>query len=578
MAKDFPKKLSKANLILLALIIIFAAGLRFYRLGEIPVSLSGDEVDIAYNSFSLLKTGRDISGHFLPVSLQTIIDSKPALMAYFLMLPIQLGGLTEFSIRFFPALIGLLTIPLIYLLVRELFKTDPLAIRYSLLASLLLAVSPWHLHFSRGVFEVMLAGFLLLLGIYCFLVGLKKPKFLLIASLSFVFSLYAYHSTRLIVPLILVGLVIFYLKEFRKRPRSLLILSAALFFLLCLPVVVDWVAGPGQSRFNEVALFKNQDLVSQILVKRAADRGIIFGGRLFHNKLISFGKAIIANYLVSFSPQFLFLGGDLNPRHHAGGGFGQFYVPFFLFWLLGLYVFLKKKETAFRFLLFWLLVSPVASVVTIEGGNHAVRLFLMVFPLTIIMALGLEKLLSWSGRSLVKKGIVLGIVLGLFLDLTLFLHQYFFHWPQESWRWWQYGYREAMAAVRQHEEDYDLILVNNSYEPSVLWFLFWNRVDPIRVQKELADQAFEKNVFPGLDGFRFDKFWFVRPNSSEWRYGWVVSLLRENKNQKILFLASHEKDTGGDLNWEKKPPQGIRVLETIYSPEKQPIFYLLANQ
>lgn len=95
-------------------IIVFSIGiiLRFYNLGEVPVSLHRDEAFLGYNAYSILKTGKDMSGNFLPIHLESFFFS-PAGYSYFSIPFIALFGLSQFSIRFASALFGSLNILLI---------------------------------------------------------------------------------------------------------------------------------------------------------------------------------------------------------------------------------------------------------------------------------------------------------------------------------------------------------------------------------------------------------------------------------------------------------------------------------
>ena len=67
---------------LLFLIIILALILRFYQLGRTPVSLEWDEVAIGYDAYSILKTGRDQYGKFLPLTFRSLDDYKPPIYEY----------------------------------------------------------------------------------------------------------------------------------------------------------------------------------------------------------------------------------------------------------------------------------------------------------------------------------------------------------------------------------------------------------------------------------------------------------------------------------------------------------------
>src|SRR5574341_2097623 len=108
------------SLILLILIVLIAAILRFYRLGEVPIGVHRDEAFLGYNAYSILKTGKDMNNIRLPLHLKSFLYS-PAGYSYATIPFIALFGLNAFSIRFASALFGALTILLTYFLVGQLF-------------------------------------------------------------------------------------------------------------------------------------------------------------------------------------------------------------------------------------------------------------------------------------------------------------------------------------------------------------------------------------------------------------------------------------------------------------------------
>ena len=199
----------KTKKFFLLIILVLAFFLRFYKLGQVPPSLEWDEVAIGYDAYSILKTGRDQFGNFLPLSFRSFDDYKPPLYEYLTVLSVAVFGPTEFAVRFPSALLGTLTVLATYYLVNELFLTS----HFSLLTSFLLAISPWHLQFSRGAFEVNIAVFLLTLAVFCFYRGFKTPKFFYFSSLLFGLGLFSYHSDRVVFPLILVSLFLIFQKE-----------------------------------------------------------------------------------------------------------------------------------------------------------------------------------------------------------------------------------------------------------------------------------------------------------------------------------------------------------------------------
>src|SRR3990167_1928038 len=142
-------------------ILILAFILRFYKLGQIPLSLDWDENSNAYNAYSILKTGRDEYGNFLPLTNRSFDDYKPPLYMYLEVPVIALIGLTPLAARLPSAVFGFLTVPVIYFLTKKLFEKSNVSAQWSvvksesiaLLTMLMLAISPWHLQFSRVGFE-----------------------------------------------------------------------------------------------------------------------------------------------------------------------------------------------------------------------------------------------------------------------------------------------------------------------------------------------------------------------------------------------------------------------------------------
>lgn len=111
----------------LILILVLAAFLRLWRLGTYP-ALNADEAAIGYNAYSLLLTGHDEHGNPWPIHFQSFNDYKPGLYFYFVLPFVKVLGLNEWAVRLSGALLGVLSVYMIYLLVDELFRNKKLAL------------------------------------------------------------------------------------------------------------------------------------------------------------------------------------------------------------------------------------------------------------------------------------------------------------------------------------------------------------------------------------------------------------------------------------------------------------------
>src|SRR5215470_13568942 len=94
--EDPGHRLSRGVVVALALIVTVAAGLRLYNLAELPAGFFCDEAGLGYNAYSILKTGRDETGAFLPLYVWSFdVSYKNPIFVYSAILPVAVFGLTE---------------------------------------------------------------------------------------------------------------------------------------------------------------------------------------------------------------------------------------------------------------------------------------------------------------------------------------------------------------------------------------------------------------------------------------------------------------------------------------------------
>src|SRR3989344_3981773 len=103
---------------ILLLIILLAFVLRFWRLNEYP-ALNADEAAIGYNAYSLIQTGMDEHGNSWPLHFQSFNDYKPGLYFYLVLPFVKFFGLTEWAVRIPGAALGVATVFMLYLLIKE---------------------------------------------------------------------------------------------------------------------------------------------------------------------------------------------------------------------------------------------------------------------------------------------------------------------------------------------------------------------------------------------------------------------------------------------------------------------------
>jgi len=268
---------SRQNVILI-LILLIAGLARFLGQNMSPPSLYWEETALGYDAYSLLKTGKDHHGNPWPiVAFESFGDWKPSGYYYALLPSLRIFGLTDLAVRLPSMVAGILTVYLIYLITLEATSKKDLA----LWSAAALAISPWHIHFSRAAFEVNLATFWLTLGIFGLIKGKKNAMYLGLSAFSWAASIYTYHGLRVLAPLMIVSLLWIWKKELRKQKWLGLCLLTGV--LLVWPIISALNTPQIQQRINETSLFSTSQAVITQNQWRQDDRWSIIS-RIVHHR------------------------------------------------------------------------------------------------------------------------------------------------------------------------------------------------------------------------------------------------------------------------------------------------------
>ena len=153
-------------LIFLLVIIAIAAFFRLWQLDLIPPGLYPDE---AINGNEAISNPGKI---FYPEN-----NGREGLFINLIAGSFSIFGISVWSIRIISALIGILTVLGLYLLTKELFNQDENGSRFiALLASFFLAVSFWHVNFSRIGFRAILVPLILVFTFYFLSEGFRSQR------------------------------------------------------------------------------------------------------------------------------------------------------------------------------------------------------------------------------------------------------------------------------------------------------------------------------------------------------------------------------------------------------------------
>lgn len=469
---------------LVIIILLVAAILRLWNLGNIPPHLTPDEASLGYNVYSILKTGRDEFGKFLPIIFKSFGDFKPGLYIYLTVPSVAIFGLTEFAVRLPSAIAGVLSVWLIYLIAGKLFNEENDGKwRVSHVAAFVAATNPWLIYFSRGAWEANVSLTLALGGIYFFLKSLKNSWLIVISVATFALTLLTYQGAKLSSGIILLLLIVFWFRQLVKFDKKILALSILTGFLISLPIFLSVLQGHA-GRLEVFSVFsypRPKEYLENFLIQGNEKVGDLTY-YLFHSETLNYLRGIMGRWFNHFSGRFLFFEGDWsNPRHSAPYQ-GVLLITDLLTLLCGLAVYLREKMSKEKlFILFWLGLAPLPAILS-RDQVHAVRALNMSIPLIIVISLGLNSLINWIKRRKFSVPYYLILTTYYFLGLIYFLDGYFVHVPKHNSNLWEYGYKQIVEEVAPIQKNYKIIKVQRSFAQPYIYFLFYEKYDPAKYQ------------------------------------------------------------------------------------------------
>lgn len=461
-----------------ALILICSLGLflRVWHLGEYPATLYGDEQAFAWNAYNILLLGQDEYGTPYPLHFRSFDDYKAPIPVYLLVPFIASFGLNAFAIRLPIALAGAGTVLATYVLARQFFSK-----RISLITSFLLAVSPWHVHVSRGYFETTLSLLFVVWAVPLFLKSRGRYSGLLISHFLFALALYSYFTPRIVLPLLLPFLYIVQHRVDRKTYtiRKLFLSGLFLLFLLT-PLIGLSVFSNGSARFTKLTSSLQSDIVRVVNRERSATLLPETWKKILHNKATVGMRTVKENYLEQLSINFWYLFGDSSLRYFPGNT-GMFYFAELLVIPIGIYALLRRHVRFFVLFVGWILIAAVPSAIV--GKPFGLRSLGILPAPFFFVGYGIDCVLKFFRRS-----IFVGVCIAVIFSFSLgsYLLRYYLEYPVYAATWWGYENKAAIDYALERSDQYDYVFLSNFYSGATLAYAVYSGMHPTEYRQSLA--------------------------------------------------------------------------------------------
>lgn len=445
--------------ILFFVILFLSLALRIFKLNEVPAGLSWDEAAIGYNGFAIATQHRDEWLQKMPLQFKSFGEYKPPLAIYLNAITTTLFGLNAFAIRLPMALAGVATTAATFFAALQIFKRKDL----SFLAMILVAFSPLNIQFSRIAFESSLGVAAVTTGFTLFLYAkdATRYKYLLYSSalISCILALYSNHTTKIVLPFILLYLVWSERKNLQKDWK--LWLSGGVVLAICaVPLLLQVVHGSGTERLVMTSAFVDEH------------------GR---KSLLEIVPIFIVNFFAHFDPRFLVFG-EIDNYRNGTGTYGILSFLEAILWIVGVISILVSSKDRKKY--GWLVLFMAVGIVPAAIGNvipHANRVHHIVPWAQLIAVFGYVKIESWLPK--VQRKWLLSVAITICqLQLCWQLPQYYRVFATIAAPDFQYGYEQAVAAVTHYENQVSDVYFTDKYQQSYIYFLLYKKIPPIEYQ------------------------------------------------------------------------------------------------
>jgi len=511
----------------LAAIVLLAALLRIPALGTVPQGFHFDEAVVGYDAYCILHTGADHYGDRLPVLARTFNGYNEALNRYITAVSISILGLNVAAVRLPFALSGVLSILVIYFFALELYRNKQIA----LFVAFTLAVSPWHIHYTRTTFAAMLLPMLVALGSASVLKARKDSKYLAIAGIAFGLSLFTYMSARGFVPLFVFGLLIVYWSDLRRYHRQIaigaVIFISALFFISSFWFSSLETGRWGQTKTGSLAAwgFGYWNSYSPILFFRLPNEY----SQIFD--LVSPGLSLLHSYELIVIP-------------------------------IGVVYIIRTWQHEYWLLLIWLILYPFPAFMTMGGSEHVLRLSNGVIITASLSGYGLWRVFVWLQNRSSKRGIVVFtacIVVILLTNCNIYVNKRNDY--NATLSKWQYGFERAISVssgLSHHK-----IFISANVTGAYILTLFFSKHLPNAAQVVMQSVALpEAGLIHNIPNISFGRY-NIRP---------AELLFEESLSEKGNVIIATLEDIN-DMAVDQ-----FETIERIDYPNGEPALYVLKSK
>jgi 4-amino-4-deoxy-L-arabinose transferase-like glycosyltransferase len=463
------------------LLLILGIVLRILKLGAIPVGLNADEASIGYEAYSLLKTGKDRWGLTLPPYFLSFGSGQNTLYAYLSVPFLYFFDLSQTSIRLLSAVMGLLTVPLVYTLAKTISKNT----YFALGCTILFLFDPYQFMIARWALEINILPFFVILSILLFTKAFDNinsnaklsifQKVIIIASFpTLALIVYTYASAIFVVPFFIILLLIFYFPQIKKQ-LALFGLSFGIMLFLLIPFILFILKNNVFKADLSIEAYLPFEIPKMLSSREQIFKG--FGANL----------SIIKKNLTFIFSGFKETDRVFNTTKFYNAHLFLFFAAFGL--IHSAYITFKKLGKQYTVLLFWGLTSLIPFLFFEMNLNRSVHLQAIV---PIFTAIGIFIIFESISDLRYKKFLLVGLGLLFLIQSSVFYGEYFLKFPKYDQ--FPKNFDKALQAAEKGKLQNEKTVITSNLMFNYLYVGFYQKLSPEVFHKTLKANFTHSNV------------------------------------------------------------------------------------
>lgn len=441
------------------ILLLTSFSFRFYQLGTVPVSLAHDEIDNIIQSYAFIHTGSDIVGSWSPLQM---LPNSGVMSEWGPLINAPVSAL--FSPSLFSSHLTTAALSALYpLLLWYLLIKLGVSRRIANLAGIILALSPWHILFSRTVLEQPTSLFFYTLS-WIFIAKASSTKikekfyipiYYILYTISYSIGFFTYHGYKFSLPVLTLLLASYHF--LRTKPRKVIYLFPfILVFALLTHVYVNRAAY--STRGSEMVFSQTESAAKAVDLERRQSLAPEWSKKIYSNKITIVLDRVFTNYVNLYNPEILFLHGETNGVFSLWKN-GYLLLILAPFLIIGFSELIRLWRPTEQIILLLLLFSPLTSVIHIGEASYSFRSAFSLVLLHIIVAYGLSAFIQWISKSKFWRKIILfTLIFSLTLGLGYFCYIYYFLSPVTNANAYFFGDRLMANYVRLNQDKKVLVL------------------------------------------------------------------------------------------------------------------------